>query len=758
MRLLIGILLVISVCAGAHADFAEDASTTCQIAPGETVESDLSDAQDVDWCAIEVEEGLNYEVTALRATDDPTLTLANARIRFVSASGSLIGRSRQTNGDDYDIDDYNTTAYIGEADETVYLAISTSADGGSYRLTASPRDDIGATPTTAATLSLGEPYLADMESEFDHDWFKVDLKVGQGYLLDVLGLGHAPGATLPTPYLHFQVYESEGSKSDHHPFVRGRYFIAQRDATYFIEVVRRDDYPINPPELPGTYALSLTDRDEQDRRPTALGLRERAAFQSAGDTDSYTFDLFPNEHYQVTLSGSGIEDLTSPDACLELIGPSEDAGTQRLAEMCLNGESEVTAQFTNRFGGPAEITTRSLGRQVGRYAVGLSPRDDFVDTDATTGRVEPGFQVNGAIEAPGDIDWIKTPLRAGTPTDIYLTQAGGENALQDLVLDVVDPNGAVVASQLTPGLAPSVNFTGTADGDYTVRIADLCAGTSCATGPYALGVNQGGLPSVETTILAATVPQARTQQVGSGVSTFFATILNTGSETATQCGIALAEPTLVGLDFTPTDENNAIAGPMNTRVDIPAGAAQGFVIAVTPKSLSDGAVLPLEFDCANAEAAPNFVDVNGYTQIATHLPTPEPIVITATPNGDGIVRLDPYGHNSFFTVAVVNIGQSGSIFFSLEAVGEARTEFYPGSMCGGYTPDFECDNFTEEGYREGQTILELDTGQIGYLTVFLDWQNKFVPFDPARSRVRLIASDNESRQMLAVTSVAVTTN
>jgi streptogramin lyase len=83
-------------------------------------------------------------------------------------------------------------------------------------------------------------------------------------------------------------------------------------------------------------------------------------------------------------------------------------------------------------------------------------------------------------------------------------------------------------------------------------------------------------------LVAAVLPSSRSVEVGS-TATAFATIINSGSSTASGC--AVAPVTSVPASFvyqTTNPATNALTGSPNTPASIAAGGSQSFVIAFTP--------------------------------------------------------------------------------------------------------------------------------------------------------------------------------
>jgi hypothetical protein len=105
-------------------------------------------------------------------------------------------------------------------------------------------------------------------------------------------------------------------------------------------------------------------------------------------------------------------------------------------------------------------------------------------------------------------------------------------------------------------------------------------------------------------IVAAVLPSSRSVQVGIPAKAF-ATIINAGSVTATSCGISLVTAIPFTFSFQTTNPNtNQLTGTPNTPVNIPAGAAQSFVVAFTPTQAFGPTAVQMIFGCTNTDPAP----------------------------------------------------------------------------------------------------------------------------------------------------------
>lgn len=166
----------------------------------------------------------------------------------------------------------------------------------------------------------------------------------------------------------------------------------------------------------------------------------------------------------------------------------------------------------------------------------------------------------------------------------------------------------------------------------------------------------------QTSVVAAVLPSSRSVSVG-GVATAFATMVNSGSTTATACQISL--PPGLNADFyyqaTDPTSNAPIAGAKNIPVTIGPGQSQSFLISVSPKSAFAAQEVRLRFSCANAPDAPVFSGLNTFMLTSSPEPGPDIVALAATVRGDGIVDVPGSRGTGFFAVATVNLGTAGSI-------------------------------------------------------------------------------------------------
>jgi len=167
-----------------------------------------------------------------------------------------------------------------------------------------------------------------------------------------------------------------------------------------------------------------------------------------------------------------------------------------------------------------------------------------------------------------------------------------------------------------------------------------------------------------SSLAAAILPVSRSVQVHQP-ATVFATIINTGQTWATACRPVAVTPLPIAFTYQAADGGtNQPVASTSLPVDIPAGAAQAFVLTITPSEAFPPTDLRIDFVCDNAGPAPAYLGVNSLLISAEHQPTPDIVAMALTASGDGALTLN--GGLGSFAVATVNLGSPGQITVSAD--------------------------------------------------------------------------------------------
>ena len=205
---------------------------------------------------------------------------------------------------------------------------------------------------------------------------------------------------------------------------------------------------------------------------------------------------------------------------------------------------------------------------------------------------------------------------------------------------------------------------------------------------------------------AAILPGSRAVQVNH-TATAFATILATGTGTATGCAITPTNaPAGTAFSYQQTNASNVPIGTPNTPATIPAGGFQTFIFALTPSVPFPAADLRFSFDCTNTAPAPDTPGVNTFLLTSTSAPGPDIVALGATVTHDGIANIPGATGTGFFSVATVNVGAGASITATVDTGGAALPVVL--TLCQTNPVSGQCINPTVPG---SSVTVQINAGQ-----------------------------------------------
>jgi hypothetical protein len=181
---------------------------------------------------------------------------------------------------------------------------------------------------------------------------------------------------------------------------------------------------------------------------------------------------------------------------------------------------------------------------------------------------------------------------------------------------------------------------------------------------------------ISTALVASVRPSSRSVQVP-GPATVFATMIATGTETATNCSISPNTEIPAAFTYQTTNPaTNALTGSPNTPVNIPAGQLQTFLLAFASQAPFGPTDVELGFHCDNTTAAPVISGVDTVLLSSSAAPVPD-IVALAASGDPGIVDIPGATGTGAFAVATANVGASASITVSADTGTTSLTSAAP---------------------------------------------------------------------------------
>ena len=308
-----------------------------------------------------------------------------------------------------------------------------------------------------------------------------------------------------------------------------------------------------------------------------------------------------------------------------------------------NGPSQTDVFVTRSFNAGASWNTPV---RVNDDPVG-NPRDQFFPWIAVDN--------DGTVRVMWGDDRLDLLNPGGKLYDIFMAESLDHGAS-------FGPNIRVTTESSNPDFD---GFNGTFIGDYFgLSASGVAVWGDTRSGNQDIFGNMGA--QLATTLVSAVLPSSRSVQVGIP-ATAFATIINTGSITATSCGISKVSSIPANFTYQITDPaTNAVIGTLNTPVHIAGGAFQTYIFALMPTAPFAPIDVQMSFDCTNTVPAPITTGLNTLLLSASGTPVPDIVALAATLTNDGIVNVPGTSGTGAFAVATVNVGASGSITASAD--------------------------------------------------------------------------------------------
>ena len=333
-------------------------------------------------------------------------------------------------------------------------------------------------------------------------------------------------------------------------------------------------------------------------------------------------------------------------------------------------------------------------------------------------------------------------------------------------ISVLDPGSLVQADVINTTIAATGIAAGSGNDYYisggnTIQhyaLDEVLATTTAGAGvtfPDVVFSTEGS--SQQTSVVAAILPSSRSVQVGD-IASAFATVINTGPVTASNCRIEPAASSSVPGTFsyqTTDGGTNELVGTPNTPADIAASnGSQSFFFSFVPSAPFAATDVELDFECTNAPAAPVFVGLNTLLLSADANPVPDVIALALTPDvaSPGIVNIPGVGGTGFFSVSSINVGVEGEIAVTADVTdGDPNVSL---TICQTDPATGACINPTAP--TAGAVLTTIGANETPTFSIFATASGN-VALDPAGKRLRVLFADQTGGAPRGATSVAVRT-
>ena len=429
---------------------------------------------DSDWFKVTLTAGTQY------VFDLGGGTLQSGQVSLYDANGNLLTSA--------------TSVYAGATAETSFTVQTTgtyyvaaagiSGSTGTFNVLESTTalDNVGSIATTA-TLNVGGSVSGNLTAGGQNDFYKVTLAAGTEYVFSTGNNG--PTGALVTLYdstgkaisLNSLAGQVSGNVAVFEPTAGGTYYVGVST-----ESGATGAFTLSAATASYNYAGNTTTTGS-----VAVGGSVNSSIGESGQSEWFKVTLTAGSNYVFDVAGSG---GLSPSVGLY------DANGNQLAAGYNggpNGSAETSYEVTST--GTYYVAASSFLGSTGSYTLNVSTASfDYAGNTTTTGSLTTGHSVTGTIATPGQNDWFKVSLTAGTQ---YLFDVGG-GTLSEAEATIYNSSGQALASATTgrSGGGAQLSFEPTASGIYYIGASAQPSQTptgsytvSMATAPYGVGGN-----------------------------------------------------------------------------------------------------------------------------------------------------------------------------------------------------------------------------------------------------------------------------
>ena len=253
--------------------------------------------------------------------------------------------------------DTTVTVNVTDVEETVDPPAADGDETALQTVSEPNEEDFSADTSTGGRVVVGETATGDIGSDYDHDWYAIDLVAGRSYTIDLRGTATEDG-TLRDPYLH-GIHDADGNLIAHTKNDDGGHLLNSRMAFTATETGTHYIAAGAFGHIRGTYEVEVTDNS-----PTFA-------------EGSYTFDLAENADGNTNRISLGAVAATDPEGATlaySLIGGNESGLFEidaESGELFYKGLGEDFESDTTRFA----LTVRANGSETADTTVTVNVTD-----------------------------------------------------------------------------------------------------------------------------------------------------------------------------------------------------------------------------------------------------------------------------------------------------------------------------------------------------------------------------------------------
>ena len=326
----------------------ESTDTANNLKANKSITGNVEYENDKDWYSIKLKENTRYNL------DLSSITLNDPELKLRDSFGSLLA------SDDNSGAGNNASLGFTAAQAGLYFLDAGSVDSndtGTYKLTTTRVIDRDTTPRGAFKLKENSPTQQTIDYLTEHDWFKLKLKKGRTYHLEL------KGDTLPDPYLNLRdrkgkiIASDNDSGNEKDSVIR---FTPKKSGQYILDAGGNGD------AVTGTYTITAWQTDESSKTSIKykLGQNQSGSIDYLSDEDWHKINLKPG-NYRFDLRGSSLNDpaLELLDSKGKVILSDDDSG---------KGNDALIVATINKKGTYFLNATASGGDETGTYIINAS--------------------------------------------------------------------------------------------------------------------------------------------------------------------------------------------------------------------------------------------------------------------------------------------------------------------------------------------------------------------------------------------------
>ncbi|QNJ01923.1 PPC domain-containing protein [Synechococcus sp. PROS-U-1] len=326
----------------------ESASTANNLKVGKSVAGNVQHPKDKDWYAIKLTKNTRYNFNL------NSITLKDPELKLRNSSGTLI-----TSDDNSGAGNNASIGFTAATAGTYFLDAGAiqSNDTGTYKLTTVKVIDRDSTAQGAIKLKTNNPTQKAIDYLTDHDWFKLKLKKGRTYHLEL------KGNTLSDPYLNLRDKKGKILSSDNDSgsgkdaVIR---FTPKKSGMHILDASGNRD------AVTGSYTIAAWQTDESSKtaKTYKMGRSQSGTIDYQTDEDWFKLKLKPG-NYRFDLQGSSLTDpaLQLLNSKGKVILSDDDSG---------KGNDALIAATINKKGLYFLNATASGGDETGTYVINSS--------------------------------------------------------------------------------------------------------------------------------------------------------------------------------------------------------------------------------------------------------------------------------------------------------------------------------------------------------------------------------------------------